>query len=122
MPCRALARGCAGPCGMAGLPFSNVTQIHELTVTELAAAIRRLELSPVEITEHYLDRIDQLNERVAAFYTVTVDLAREEAARAEKTVTDSVRGSADAESLPPLLGVPIPIKDLNMEIGRASCR
>jgi amidase len=102
---------------MAGLPFSNVTQIHELTVTELAAAIRRLELSPVEITEHYLDRIDQLNERVGAFYTVTADLAREEAARAEKTVTDSVRGSSDASALPPLLGVPIPIKDLNMVAG-----
>ena len=49
---------------MAGLPFSSVTQIHDLTVTELAAAIRRLEVSPVEITEHYLERIDRLNERV----------------------------------------------------------
>ena len=68
---------------MAGLPFSSVTQIHDLTVTELAAAIRQLEVSPVEITEHYLDRIDQLNERVGAFYTVTADLAREEAAKAE---------------------------------------
>src|SRR5450755_2957414 len=102
---------------MAGLPFGNVTQIHELTVTELAAAIRRLELSPVEITEHYLDRIDQLNERVGAFYTVAAVLAREEAARAEKTVTDSLRGSSDASALPPLLGVPIPIKDLNMVAG-----
>jgi amidase len=94
-----------------------VTQIHELTVTELAAAVREQQLSPVEITEHYLDRIDRLNEQVGAFYTVTADLAREEAARAEKTVTDSLRGPGDASALPPLLGVPIPIKDLNMVAG-----
>ncbi|MGD0374539.1 MAG: amidase [Streptosporangiaceae bacterium] len=94
-----------------------MTQIHELTVTELAAAIRELQLSPVEITEHYLDRIDRLNERVGAFYTVTADLAREEAARAEKAVSDSLRGPGDATALPPLLGVPIPMKDLNMVAG-----
>jgi amidase len=86
-------------------------------VTELAAAIRDLQLSPVEITEHYLDRIDRLNEQVGAFYTVTADLAREEAARAEKAVTDNLRGQGDAAALPPLLGVPIPIKDLNMVAG-----
>ncbi len=61
-----------------------MTDIHDLTVTELAAAIRDGELSPVEITDHYLDRIDRLNEQVGAFYTVTHDLAREQAAAAEK--------------------------------------
>ena len=107
----------AGPRSPAGLPFGNVTQIHELTVTELAAAIREQQLSPVEVTDHYLDRIDRLNEQVGAFYTVTADLAREEAARAEKAVADSLRGPGDAAALPPLLGVPIPIKDLNMVAG-----
>jgi amidase len=110
-------RGHTGPLGLSRLPFGNVTQIHELTVTELAAAIRELRLSPVEITEHYLDRIDRLNEQVGAFYTVTADLARQEAARAEKAVTDSVRGPGGSTDLPPLLGVPIPIKDLNMVAG-----
>ena len=42
-----------------------------MSVTELAAAIRAGELSPVEITDHYLDRIDRLSEQVGAFYTVT---------------------------------------------------
>jgi amidase len=88
-----------------------------LTVTELAAAIREQQLSPVEITEHYLDRIDRLNEQVGAFYTVTAELAREEAARAEKAVTEGLRGAGGAAALPPLLGVPIPIKDLNMVAG-----
>ena len=61
------------------LLFGDVTQIHDLTVTEHAAAIRDGELSPVEITDHYLDRIDRLDEQVGAFYTVTHDLARQEA-------------------------------------------
>src|SRR5580692_12894961 len=73
-----------------------MTQIHELTAIELAAAIRTKELSPV-----------------AAFYTVTADLAAEQALAAEKAVTQA----ADPAELPPLTGVPIPIKDLNMVAG-----
>jgi amidase len=90
-----------------------VTQIHDLTVTELAAAIRARQLSPVEITGHYLDRIDALNAKVGAFYTVAADLARDQAAGAEKAVARA----SDIAALPPLTGVPIPIKDLNMVAG-----
>ena len=68
------------------LRFGNMTQIHDLTVLELAAAVRRRELSPTEITGHYLDRIERLNTEVGAFYTVTADLAREQAGRAEKAI------------------------------------
>jgi len=91
-----------------------VTQIHDLTVTELATAIRTGETSSAEITEHYLDRIDRLNEQVGAFYTVTHELAREQAASADKAVLASRK---DGGELPPLTGVPIPIKDLNMVAG-----
>jgi amidase len=90
-----------------------VTQIHDLTVSELAAAIRRRELSPVEITDHYLARVDARNSDVGAFFTVTADAARDQAAAAEKAVTRA----SDPGSLPPLTGVPIPIKDLNMVAG-----
>jgi amidase len=99
--------------GTARLPFSSVTEIHELTVLELAAAIRQRELSPVDVTEHYLGRIERLNADVGAFFTVTSELAREQADLAEKAV---VRAE-DPASLPPLTGVPIPIKDLNMLAG-----
>jgi amidase len=92
-----------------------VTEIHEMTVTELAAAIRDGELSPLEITDHYLDRIDRLNDQVGAFYTVTQERARQEAAAAEKTVADTRPG--ERRALPPLTGVPVPIKDLNMVAG-----
>ncbi|HEY2550046.1 MAG TPA: amidase [Streptosporangiaceae bacterium] len=94
-----------------------MTQIHDLTVTEMAAAIQAGELSPVAVTDHYLDRIGRLNEQVGAFYTVTDELAREQAAKAEKAVAESRRAGGDAAPLPPLTGVPIPIKDLNMVAG-----
>jgi amidase len=92
-----------------------VTEIHEMTVTELAGAIRDGELSPLEITDHYLERIDRLNDQVGAFYTVTHERARQEAAAAEKVVADARPDERPA--LPPLTGVPIPIKDLNMVAG-----
>jgi amidase len=94
-----------------------VTKIHDLTMLEQAAAIRAGDLSPVEITDHYLDRIDRLNEQTGAFYTVTADLARQQASEAEKLVIESKRSGDDAGALPALTGVPIPIKDLNMVAG-----
>src|SRR5499427_6161205 len=99
----------AGPSGYGAV----VTKIRDLTVLELAAAIRGRELSPVEITTHYLDRIEALNADVGAFYTVTADAARDQAAEAEKAVARA----DDPAALPPLTGVPIPIKDLNMVAG-----
>jgi amidase len=90
-----------------------VTDIHDLTVTELAAAIGRKELSPVQITAHYLDRTDRLNAAVGAFFTVTAELATSQAAAAEKAVAQA----PDPAQLPPLTGIPIPIKDLNMVAG-----
>jgi amidase len=90
-----------------------MTEIHELTMIGLASAISAGELSPVEVTRHYLGRIAELNERVGAFFTVTAELAEEQARAAEKAVT----GPGDRRELPPLLGVPIPIKDLNMVAG-----
>jgi amidase len=87
-----------------------VTEIHELTALALAAAIRNRELSPVEVTDHTLERVDRLGAQVGAFITTTPELAREQASAAEKAV-------AEGGDLPPLLGVPCPIKDLNMVAG-----
>jgi amidase len=90
-----------------------MTQIHELTMIELADAIRARELSPVAVTDHYLRRTQELNDQVGAFYTVTAEMAAEQALVAEKAVAQA----ADPADLPPLTGVPIPIKDLNMVAG-----
>src|SRR5579864_3484912 len=90
-----------------------MTQIHELTMIELADAIHARELSPVAVTDHYLRRTQELNDQVGAFYTVTAEMAAEQAVAAEKAVAQA----ADPADLPPLTGVPIPIKDLNMVAG-----
>jgi amidase len=90
-----------------------MAQIHDLTMIEQAAAIRSGELSPVAVTDHYLRRTAELNDQVGAFYTVTAELAAEQAREAEKAVA----AAEDKTALPPLTGVPIPIKDLNMVAG-----
>jgi amidase len=91
----------------------RMTQIHELSMIELATAIRTRELSPVAVTDHYVRRTQELNDQVGAFFTITADLAAEQAAEAEKAVA----AADDPAELPPLTGVPIPIKDLNMVAG-----
>ena len=110
-PGRPVAR--FGAVGDGGLRFGSVTQIHDLTLLELAAAVRQRELSPIEITSHYLDRIERLNAEVGAFFTVTADLALDQAGQAEKALARA----AGAAELPPLTGVPVPIKDMNMVAG-----
>ncbi len=95
------------------LPFVSVTQIHDLTALEQAAAIRDRELSPTEILDHYLERIGRLGPQVGAFFTVVADLARAQARKAERVAAEA----AEPGDLPPLLGVPVPVKDLNMAAG-----
>ncbi|TYB41268.1 amidase [Actinomadura chibensis] len=79
----------------------------------MAAAVRTREVSPVELTDHYLARIERLDAQVGAYATVTAERARDEARLAEKAVLDA----ADPAELPPLLGVPVPVKDLNLVDG-----
>ncbi|WP_191272861.1 amidase [Nocardiopsis terrae] len=89
-----------------------MTRIHDLPVHRLAALVRSRELSPVEIAEYYLERIRRLGERCGAYVTVTEELALEQARNAEKRVL-----SDTPDELPPLLGVPLPIKDLDTLAG-----
>src|SRR3989442_13339672 len=73
--------------------------------TKLAAAIRAKEISPVEVTEAVLARIQRLNPTINAYCTVTAELARTTARAAEAAV---MRG----EALGLLHGVPFSLKDL----------
>jgi amidase len=84
-----------------------VAALHDLCALEQAAAVRRGEVSPSELVEHYLSRIDLWSDAVGAYVTVTPELARAQAREAEVTLRE-----ADVADLPPLLGVPIAIKDL----------
>lgn len=74
---------------------------------ELAALIRRKEVSPVELVDLFLDRIERLNPQLNAYLTVAGDQAREAAKAAE---------AAPAGDRP-LHGVPVSIKDLHFTQG-----
>jgi Asp-tRNA(Asn)/Glu-tRNA(Gln) amidotransferase A subunit family amidase len=81
-------------------------QLCFLPATELAARIRRRDLSPVEVVSAYLDRITERNPVVNAYTTVLADRAVEAARAAERVV-------ANGHPLGPLHGVPVAIKDLD---------
>jgi aspartyl-tRNA(Asn)/glutamyl-tRNA(Gln) amidotransferase subunit A len=74
-------------------------------VAELSRMLRARAISPVELTRACLSRIETLNPRLAAFVTVTADLALEQARRAEREI-------AAGKNLGPLHGVPYGAKDL----------
>src|SRR5688572_13407837 len=75
-----------------------------LPAVELAARIRARQVSPVEVVDAVLARIEALNPRLNAFAFVHADEARELARAAEAAV---LRG----DDLGPLHGVPVSIKD-----------
>ncbi len=83
-----------------------MAQIHDLSALEQGELVRRGELSPRELTEHYLERADRLD-TVGAFVTLTPGRARERA--------DSL--AARPAGAGPLHGVPTAIKDLNLTAG-----
>jgi aspartyl-tRNA(Asn)/glutamyl-tRNA(Gln) amidotransferase subunit A len=76
-----------------------------LTLTEVAGQIASGALSPIEITDAYLARIDQVEPQVNAYVTVCHERARADARRA---VEERARGLDRG----PLHGVPLGIKDL----------
>jgi len=76
-----------------------------LSIAEAAELVRTKKVSPVELTEACLSRIEKLNASLNAFITVTADSARAEARQAEVEVH---RG----EWRGPLHGIPIALKDL----------
>lgn len=81
-----------------------------LDATTLAAEIRLARVSPVEVTEAVLARIERVNPRINAFCTVAAEAARAQARLAEAAV-------ARGDVLGPLHGVPISFKDLTTTAG-----
>ena len=83
-------------------------ELHHLTALEQLDWLRRGEVTPRELTEHYLARIERWNDELGAFVTVTPDLALERA--------DAVAGTPQAVAL---WGLPLADKDL---VARAAVR
>ncbi len=86
------------------------TELCFTPATELRQLISAREISPVEVTEAVLRRIERLNPRLNAFITVTAERAREDAKAAEARAR---RGEASG----PIDGIPYSIKDLEPTAG-----
>ena len=88
--------------------------MHTLSVSALGDALRRMEISSVELTTYFLERIEAHDRTLNSFITVTGDIALVEAARADE------RRRAGEDN--PLLGIPIAHKDIFCTRGvRTSC-
>ncbi len=81
------------------------TELCTITLAELATLLRDKQVSPVEVTQAYLERIETLNPTLNAYITVTAEQALAEARRCEEEI---LRGDYRG----PLHGVPIALKDL----------
>lgn len=81
--------------------------LHEYTALELHQLLQRGDLSPVEATAHYLERIERLDPVVGAFAHVTPEAAIERARAVERDVPRAA----------PLWGVPLADKDLHPRAG-----
>lgn len=82
----------------------NKSDIPFLSASELSGLMAAKEVSPVEATEAYLERIESLNGTLHAYLTVTADEALEAAKRAEQEI-------AQGNHRGPMHGVPVAVKD-----------
>ena len=81
-----------------------MSDLHELSVKALSDGIKNKQFSSVELTEHFLNRINKLDSQVNSFITVTPELAREQAKQADELIS---KGQAAA-----LTGIPLAHKDI----------
>ena len=75
-----------------------------LTASQLSRLIESREVSPVEATEAYLDRIQEVDSKLNSYITVTGEQALEAARQAEQEI-------AQGKHRGPLHGVPVAVKD-----------
>lgn len=104
----AVALGGALPSVAAAAATTGVSQSNELvflSAVELAARIRRKDVSAREVMQAHLAQIERVNPRVNAIVTLVPDRAMADAARADEAM-------ARGQPLGPLHGLPIAHKDL----------
>ena len=86
-----------------------MTEISQLSATELRAALADGQVSAREATTHFLDRIAELNPALGSFITITAESALESAAAADERRGSMLRAG---DPLPALHGMPLAYKDL----------
>ena len=79
-------------------------EIPFLTASQLSKLIESKGVSPVEATEAYLDRVQEVDVHLNSYITVTGDQALESARLAEQEIAAGINRG-------PLHGVPIAVKD-----------
>ncbi len=84
---------------------NSASECHLLDLSEASRAVQKKEVSPVELTQACLARIEKLNPTLKAFITITGTAALEEARKAEAEI-------ARGEWKGPLHGIPLAVKDL----------
>ena len=84
-----------------------MSDLHDETSLDLWLALQRSEVSPSELTAHYLGRIERLDAALGAFVTVTPERALERARQVEENV----------QRTSPLWGLPLADKDLTARAG-----
>ena len=80
-------------------------ELCTIDAVTMAAEIRARRLSPVEVTQAVLERMERLEPTLHAYCTPTPELAMETARRVEAAI-------ADGQQVGPLAGVPVAVKDL----------
>lgn len=85
-------------------------ELDHLDIHRLSELLHGGDVSPVELTTHVLDRIEELDGHLHAFVTVTRERALAEAAAAEREL-------ANGDSRGPLHGIPYAVKDLFDVVG-----
>lgn len=88
--------------------------MHHKTIAELSKELAEKKVSSVELTKHFLDRINRLDDKLNSFVTVTEEHALEAAQQADKLHAQGKAG--------PLTGIPIAHKDIFCTDGiKTSC-
>lgn len=80
-------------------------ELLKLGAAELARRIRSRQISPVDVVEAHIRRIEQVNPSINAVIVPLFEQARQEAQEAADWLDDG------HDDLPPLFGVPVTIKD-----------
>jgi aspartyl-tRNA(Asn)/glutamyl-tRNA(Gln) amidotransferase subunit A len=86
-------------------PVSGVSDMTIPTIAEAAGLIAKKQLSPVELAQMALRRVEAINPQLDAFITVTAEKAMDQARKAEtEIVAGNYRG--------PMHGIPFGLKDI----------
>jgi aspartyl-tRNA(Asn)/glutamyl-tRNA(Gln) amidotransferase subunit A len=80
-------------------------ELHYLSIADASRLIAAKELSPVELTRAYLERIEALDSKLHAYIRVTAELAMDQARAAEQEVARQGPRS-------PMHGIPFALKDI----------